>query len=87
MSHLLALNLNAIAQLSAERIMDSLLLGLILTGFAAVLLRAVGRLNSGTRFAVWFSVLTRRLVLLVKSSLAPASTAPATPAVSCVMAT
>lgn len=52
-----ALDLNAIAQLSAERMVGCLVEGVILTAFAGLLLRLIGRQNSGTRFAVWFSVL------------------------------
>jgi len=52
-----ALDLNAIAQFSAERMVGCLVEGVILTAFAGLLLRVIGRQNSGTRFAVWFSVL------------------------------
>jgi len=48
---------NAAAQLTAERMLDSLLIGVALAVFAGVLLRALPRPNSATRFAVWFTAL------------------------------
>ncbi len=52
-----ALDLHAIAQISAQRMVDCLVGGVGLTIFAGLLLRVARRQNSGTRFAVWFSVL------------------------------
>jgi beta-lactamase regulating signal transducer with metallopeptidase domain len=52
-----ALDLNAIAQISAERMVDCLVEGVVLSAFAGLLLRVMRRQNSGTRFAVWFAVL------------------------------
>jgi bla regulator protein blaR1 len=49
--------LNAAAQFAAERMVDSLLVGLALAVFAFVLLRLLPRPNSATRFAVWFTAL------------------------------
>jgi hypothetical protein len=49
--------LNASAQLTAERMLDSLLIGAALAVFAWVLLRALPRPNSSTRFAAWFTAL------------------------------
>ena len=46
-----------VAQLGAERILNSIPEGLLILAFAWMLLRVVGRQNSGTRFAVWFSAL------------------------------
>src|SRR5581483_8806544 len=46
-----------VAQLGAERILNSIPEGLLILAFAWMLLRLVGRQNSGTRFAVWFSAL------------------------------
>jgi len=52
-----ALNLHAIAQMSAERMLNCLVEGTAIALFAGVLLRLAGRRNSGTRFAVWFCAL------------------------------
>ncbi|HVO80637.1 MAG TPA: M56 family metallopeptidase [Terriglobales bacterium] len=52
-----SLDLNAIAQFSVQRMVDCLVGGLFLSLVAALLLRFARRQNSGTRFAVWFSVL------------------------------
>src|SRR5579859_934347 len=46
-----------VAQLGAERLLNSIPEGLLIVAFAWMLLRVVGRQNSGTRFAVWFSAL------------------------------
>jgi beta-lactamase regulating signal transducer with metallopeptidase domain len=50
-------NLHALAQMSAERLLNSLAEGLAIALFAWILLRLIGRRNSGTRFAVWFCAL------------------------------
>jgi beta-lactamase regulating signal transducer with metallopeptidase domain len=52
-----AFHLDAIAQMSAARIVDCLVEGTLVAGFAALLLRVAGRRNSGARFAVWFTAL------------------------------
>jgi len=54
---------NAAAQLTAERMLDSLLIGAALAVFAGVLLRALPRPNSSTRFAVWFTALLATAIL------------------------
>src|SRR5580700_8774048 len=46
-----------LAQFVAERMVNSIPGGLVIAAFAWLLLRVVGRQNSGTRFAVWFSAL------------------------------
>jgi beta-lactamase regulating signal transducer with metallopeptidase domain len=51
------LNLQSLAQLSSERILNSTVEGIGIALLAWVLLRAIGRQNSGTRFAVWFAAL------------------------------
>jgi len=51
------LNLDAIAQMGAERIVYCLVEGIFVAAFAFLLLRVVRRQNSGTRFAVWFTAL------------------------------
>jgi beta-lactamase regulating signal transducer with metallopeptidase domain len=45
------------AQILAERVLNSIPEGLLIAAFAWLLLRVVGRQNSGTRFAVWFFAL------------------------------
>jgi len=52
-----ALNLQSLAQLSAERLLNCAAEGMIIALLAWLLLRAVGPQNSGTRFAVWFASL------------------------------
>jgi beta-lactamase regulating signal transducer with metallopeptidase domain len=51
------LGLNAIAQLSAMRMVDCLVEGTLVAAFAGLVLRMGRRWNSGVRFAVWFSAL------------------------------
>src|SRR5262249_16527292 len=51
------LALQSFAQLSVERVVNSLPEGLLLAFFVWLLLRLIGRQNSGTRFAVWFVTL------------------------------
>src|SRR5512142_563333 len=55
-------------QLIAERVLNSIPEGLLIAVFAWLLLRIVGRQNSGTRFAVWFAA----LVAIAAVPLAPA---------------
>lgn len=52
-----ALNLQSLAQLSAERIINCTAEGIVIALLAWLLLRAIGPRNSGTRFAVWFAAL------------------------------
>ncbi len=51
------LHLQVLAQVGAERVINSIPAGLLIAAFAWVLLRLVGKQDSGTRFAVWFSAL------------------------------
>ena len=51
------LELNAIAQYSALRVIDSLAAGMVISAFAALFLRLSRRQDAGTRFAIWFSAL------------------------------
>src|SRR5579872_289031 len=51
------LALNHLARMSAESMLNCLLEGIAIGLFAWILLRLVGRRNSSTRFAVWFSAL------------------------------
>lgn len=52
-----ALDLHFVAQLSVERLANCLAQGMVIALFAWLLLRMIGRRNSGTRFAVWFCAL------------------------------
>ena len=52
-----ALNLNQLARMSAESMLNCVLEGIAIGLFAWILLRVVGRRNSSTRFAVWFFAL------------------------------
>ena len=47
----------ALAQLFAERMLNSVVQGVAIALFGWILLRVVGRQNSSTRFAVWFFAL------------------------------
>jgi beta-lactamase regulating signal transducer with metallopeptidase domain len=51
------LNLNALARMSAESMLNCMLEGIAIGLFAWILLKVVGRRNSSTRFAVWFFAL------------------------------
>ncbi len=51
------MNLQWLAQFSAERMLNGLVAGAGIALFAWALLRLIGKQNSGTRFAVWFSAL------------------------------
>jgi beta-lactamase regulating signal transducer with metallopeptidase domain len=50
-------DLTAIAHASAAQIVYCLVEGMLITAFAALLLRLLRRQDAGTRFAVWFSAL------------------------------
>ncbi len=51
------LGTQSMAQVWVERVLNSLPEGLLIALFAWLLLRLIGRQNSGTRFAVWFMAL------------------------------
>jgi len=51
------LGMQGVAQVPVERVLNSLPEGLLIALFAWLLLRLIGRQNSGTRFAVWFIAL------------------------------
>jgi len=68
------LTLQPIAQMSAERILNCTAEGMAIAFFSWLLLRFMGRQNSGTRFAVWFSALVAIAALpLVGPSASPAA--------------
>jgi len=48
------LNFHFVAQISVERLLNGVAEGMVIALFAWLLLRVIGRRNSGTRFAVWF---------------------------------
>jgi beta-lactamase regulating signal transducer with metallopeptidase domain len=50
-------DLQSVAQLFTGRLLNTAAEGVVLAGMVWVLLRLIGRQNSGTRFAVWFSAL------------------------------
>ena len=52
-----ALDFYALAQISAGRMLNTLVEGVVIAAFAWLVLRLMGNQNSGTRFAVWFSAL------------------------------
>ena len=66
------LNFSFVAQMSVERLLNGLGEGVLIALFAWVLLRMIGRQNSGTRFAVWFCA-------LVAIAVAPFAETPSAP--------
>ena len=68
------LDFHSIAQFSSLRIVDSLIGGTIISGFAAALLRIAPRSNAGTRFAIWFAALVAIAALPFAGSFASHST-------------
>ncbi len=54
---MIVLDLQTIAQVFTERLLNTAAAGFVLAGLVWMLLRLVGRQNSGTRFAIWFSAL------------------------------
>lgn len=73
------LNLNHLIRMSAESMLNCILEGIVIGFFAWILLRVIGRRNSGTRFAVWFSAL---LAIAALPVLGIAASGPATGRVS-----
>jgi len=73
------LNLNHLIRMSAASMLNCMLEGIAIGVFAWILLRIVGRRNSGTRFAVWFSAL---LAIAALPVLGLAASGPATGRVS-----
>lgn len=58
-----ASGIEILAQVLSERFVNTAAVGLLLAGLVWMLLRLVGRANSGTRFAVWFSALLATVAL------------------------
>jgi beta-lactamase regulating signal transducer with metallopeptidase domain len=60
----------AMAQVFSERMLNSIAEGMVIALFGWILLRILGRQNSSTRFAVWFSALIAIAVLPFCNNLA-----------------
>src|SRR3984893_13744517 len=60
-------DLQSVAQLFTGRLLNTAAEGVVLAGMVWVLLRVIGRQNSGTRFALWFSALLAIVPLLFLS--------------------
>jgi beta-lactamase regulating signal transducer with metallopeptidase domain len=74
-----AINLHAVAQFSAERMLNCIVEGVAIALFAWLLLRVIGlqnlgRQNSGTRFAVWLVTLFAIAALPFMGAVVPAGT-------------
>src|SRR5580658_7737291 len=67
--HLQVLHLQALAQILTERVLNTAVPGIVLVGTVWLLLRIIGRQNSGTRFAIWFSALLAVVALPFLSGL------------------
>ena len=64
-----ALNFHLVAEMTVERLLNGVAEGMLIAFFAWLLLRGIGRRNSGTRFAVWFcALLAIALAPFVESS-------------------
>ena len=75
-----ASQLQVIASYSSLRLIDSIVAGLLLCLFAALLLRLMGRQNAATRFAIAFSALLAIALLpLTRSFLQPNAASSGTP--------
>jgi beta-lactamase regulating signal transducer with metallopeptidase domain len=75
-----AINLHAVAQFSAERMLNCIVEGVAIALFAWLLLRIIGlqnsgRQNSGTRFAVWLFTLFAIVALPFMGTVVPAGSA------------
>ena len=80
-----ALNFHFVAQMSVERLLNCVLEGMVIALFAWLLLRVIGRRNSGTRFAVWFCALVAIVVAPFLGTPARGATAVLHPAAAIVM--
>jgi beta-lactamase regulating signal transducer with metallopeptidase domain len=68
-------HIQALAQIFAERMLNSVVQGVAIALFGWILLRFLGRQNSSTRFAVWFSALIAIAALPFFASANPNMTA------------
>jgi hypothetical protein len=55
--------LQSLSQIFVERLLNSAVEGVLIAGLVCLLLRVLGRQNSGTRFAIWFAALLSIVVL------------------------
>jgi len=55
--------MQVLAQIFTERLLNTAVEGVLLAGMVWLLLRVIGRQNSGTRFAIWFSALAAVVAL------------------------
>src|SRR5437868_4599545 len=55
--------LQVLAQVIAERLLNTAVEGVVLVGMVCLLLRIIGRQNSGTRFAIWLVALVALVAL------------------------
>jgi Zn-dependent protease with chaperone function len=62
------LHWQSLAQMLAERTLNSVAEGVVIALFTGILLRAIGRWNSSTRFALWFAALATVVALPVAGS-------------------
>ncbi|HXY50734.1 MAG TPA: M56 family metallopeptidase [Terriglobales bacterium] len=76
-----AVDLQVLAQALTGRMLDSVVLGSGLAVSAAILLRALGRRDSSTRFAVWFAVLMTIAAMLWFDGRGGSALRPAVPAI------
>ncbi len=74
-----AINLRAVAEFSAERMLNCIVEGLAIALFAWLVLRITGRRNSGTRFGAWFVALMAIGALPFVGALAPGGATTAIP--------
>src|SRR5271170_6125026 len=63
------LQVQALAQIFTERVLNTAVPGIVLVGMVWLLLRIAGRQNSGTRFAIWLSTLLAVVALPFVSGL------------------
>jgi beta-lactamase regulating signal transducer with metallopeptidase domain len=64
-----ALDLQGVAQIFTERLLNTAVEGILLVALVWLLLRVIGRQNSGTRFAIWLAALAAVVALPLLSVL------------------
>lgn len=74
------MNLQWLAQFSAERMLSAVAAGTLIAIFAWLVLRLLSKQNSGTRFAVWFAALMAIAVLPFSGLFAPSPASSVSPA-------
>ncbi|MGC2184410.1 MAG: M56 family metallopeptidase [Terriglobales bacterium] len=80
-----AMNLHFVAQMSVERLLNCVVEGMVIALFAWLLLRVIGRRNSGTRFAVWFCALLAIAAAPLLETSTPTASAMIHPAAAIIM--